>query len=965
MFTVAHATPRIAGADVVVAHALPHLPSQSRLTVTLDGRTVASFLAWEGKATLRAADIPVGPHTLTLAATDPQVRGRLLYTRSIPLQSDQSPAGAAAKPPYQIVFGLDGVAWDSAVQEGPGAQEPWDRSATSDRLRSLDLPAGDVKARVTLGAGGTAQTTAAAGRKDIRAVLTLRNETNAPVRVLAAGLRLTGAGGDATPRFFILPLAALPAVIAPGAQAEQAFRIDCFDDTPSGECRVVPAVVYAAAEADLLADGGFETARALPKAAEGAPGWAISGSAPEGLHAAVTPSSAPYSDLAAQIADWTDFGKLSFSNSRHIASQGQGLLEVAFPAAPAGLTAVAEQSVAALHGGETYLVGADAWSGADVRVELFDKAGNDVAGQDRNFSGFWWTESAATWRSRVFALKAPPSADHAKVSLLAAAQTSWYDNCFLVSQSAARRAVAQPATLTVAPAGAGVRRPVVYLGEDRDTKGTWLGNYGSYCWMLCAMSAPREMVGGEVKALKCHHDDMTKAYANETIRVRGTGEFRYCSWTGNPNDVLTRHWIGVMRTEEERALENPQWGYRTYASWDDHGETHPTDAGGPDLWVKLRMPSGLWQVSLYFVDWDWFAAPFPRAHRMAFLDEAGREICTARVADFGQGVYKRFGVEGGRDVVFRIRKDFSATVVLSGIFLDRLEKLEPTRTFREEQAAFHERAVGLAGKGSKATWEPLVALGDEAFKQGDLRHAELAYDEALALQAKKLTGLDLADATLTRAKQFRVEHSLYALTKCREALAVVDKLPAQPATDWLRRNATELVALAGKDWTEGKGLVRLGYVLPTEVYQRLLARCGYGSLTREDQENMVLCLERQTWYDMGFEDLAAGLERLIASIPEEQVTGALLLRLLRAYAVVAQKDARAIPKAEALVERMRGKLPDGDYTLSAVHRMAQIYYHEGRNEQAKKLCEEIIAKWPNGPEAKECQRILDMMKPAK
>ena len=167
------------------------------------------------------------------------------------------------------------------------------------------------------------------------------------------------------------------------------------------------------------------------------------------------------------------------------------------------------------------------------------------------------------------------------------------------------------------------------------------------------------------------------------------------------------------------------------------------------------------------------------------------------------------------------------------------------------------------------------------------------------------------------------------------------------------------MAVADEDWKQGRGLVRVPYLLPTDLYRDLALLCGYGDLPIKDKANLARCLERQTWYDMGFDELTSELERLVESLPEGEVTGALLRSLLRSYAVMCQRDASYIAKAEAVVERMRGVLPDGDYALDGVYRMAQIHNQAGRTEQAGVLLEEIIATWPDEPEAKEAQRLLD------
>ncbi|MBM3500845.1 MAG: hypothetical protein FJX74_19475, partial [Armatimonadetes bacterium] len=942
-----------------VAIALPHVPGEAWVAVVLDGQPAPAFRAYEG---VGAAPLPAespGAHSLSLSVTDPQVQKRLLYSRSL---SAWFPGDAESA----IIFGLDGAAWGAVDAATDPVQALWDPRATLSSFLAASRPEGDVTATAEVGVPDASTlaeaATVARGTGKLQVTVTVTNGIASPVRVLACGLRVTAGEADASARFFALPTCALPTLIPAGGSAQQTFRLDTFDDTPPGDYAIEPLVAWVPAEADLLADGAFEEPGPLPRAtAEPAEGWRLSSAAPEGAQATVAPGGASYAELADRVCDWRDFTALPFANATRVAAQGTGLLELLNPpqTPPAPGVVAVERRISGIEGGQRHWAGVSSWSGSKVRVELLDDAGNAVAGQERNFTGFWWADSAANWTGRSFAVNAPSGVTHARLVLEAAGPASWWDNVFLVPEGAIRRGRPQPARLAVTVPQAETP-DVVYLGEDRETQGNWIGNYGSYCWTLCAMSAPRDMVGGQAKPLKCRHDDLSQAYANETIRVTGTEEFRYCSWTGNPADVLTRHWIGVMRTEEERALENPQWGYRTYASWDEHGETHPTDACGPDLYVKLRMPPGLWQVALYFLDWDWWAAPFPRAHRLAFLDEGGNEACTARVADFGPGVYKLFGVVGGRDVTLRIRKDFSATVVLSGLFLDRLEPPalpetldKPLRAWDGERAerldqlrlaavdrpaeylrgvaGYREVANALPREGPQWAQEAryrllaaapgaltdeaeafkaylaglpaasVVTLGDEAFARGDLRHAELAYDAALAVQAKQLTGEALANAYKERATQFRILHPLYAASHCRGCLQAVKEMPAAEATAYLRAAASELFDLAGQDWKAGRGMVRVQYALPTALYTQLAVLAGYGALTREEQQNLVLCYERQTWYDLGFEDLAFQFERFIGSLPQEQVTGALLQGLLRAYGVVCQRDPSCIAKAEQLV----------------------------------------------------------------
>jgi len=483
-----------------------------------------------------------------------------------------------------------------------------------------------------------------------------------------------------------------------------------------------------------------------------------------------------------------------------------------------------------------------------------------------------------------------------------------------------------------------------------------------------------------------------------------------------------------MRSYEDRALENPQWGERTYASWDDHGELHPTDWWGPDLLVRLRIPEGLWKVSFYFLDWDWHAAPFPRDHRIELggLDQAPE--CFARVTDAGQGVYKAFAVRGGRDILVRIRKDQSAAVLASGIFLDPLaapelhplgakipedlrdtlkrldtldaddmpaqvavaelaRRVEESATagpealadpatqrlrvelwrrtvghVREQQEAFaaYVAAVEQSPQPQRVV-DHLLREANGYFEDGALGPAELRHDAALEVMRSFSDATEMANAHRDVALRFRIEHPLYAQRHIARCLEAVKDQAAEEQVTYARTLADELFTVASADYRQGRGLVRLPYALAEYAYRRLVDLVGYEGLTADERMELMLAVERQTWYTLGWERLAAEQERLIESIPEDEVTGELLTHLIRSYAVLAQSDAGYVEKAAQVAERLKTELPDGDWTLDAYFRMAQIYYTARKRELATQACNEVVQRWPGSPEAAEAQRLLQLL----
>lgn len=1007
---------------------LPHVPDDAPTQIAVNGATIVAGPFSDVRSTaLPAPADGVRTVNVDVRVVDPQVRKRNLYVASIScsvLESAPEPLRGAARPPARLVIGLDGAAVLPLGQTAAGA-DGWDPIGRPESAFTSAVTGDGVVASVAV--ADATGVPLIAGARGIEAVLTINNGTASPIRVLHTALSLSCGGKRMPAALSVFPLSPRPRIVAPGDSARQRFRLDTFDDTPCGDVAVEPLAVFAPVGSDLLAgaDPGEGPEAAAP--------WETGLSRHEG--AALAPLTASLDAIGAfarKVADWRAYSEVAFTPPTGVNVSGSAYGTLTLPAAASAPLPVLQSApipLAGLPEGGLAL-GCASWSGEGASLELLDETGATIAAVQRNLSGFWWRDAVANWTERLLTLPPTPGATAVRVTLNARSAASWWDNLYLVPLDTVRRASAQAMPLSITPPPI-ADRGIAYIGEDRDTQGDWVGRYGAYCYILAAMSAPRDMVGGELEPVKCKHLDFSQKYPNEVIRVRGEGEFRYASWTTNPGDALTRHWIGAMRTDERRALENPQWGARTHASWDDHGELHPTDAWGPDLLIRLRMPAGLWRLSLYFLDYDWFNAPFPRDHRIE-IGELDREPeCFARVADSGDGVYKAFAVQGGRDILLRIRKDRSAAVLTSGIFLDplanpelhvlgtkvtgelqeRIKRLDEsertdfgaqlrvldlaeaveqvatadvgaladpatqrlrfelwTRAFGQcpRQDGAFDAYVGALTRGSSPE-RAIAHLQREAaayFAEGMLDPAERCHDAALELMQAASDGVKVADAHKDVALQFRVEHPQYARRHLDECLArSAATLPPEQQVAYVRAAAAQLFAVASADYKRGRGLVRLPYGLAETAYNRLVDAVGYDRLSPEERMNLMLCLERQTWYTLGWERLAAEQERLIESIPAEQVTGGLLTDLIRSYAVLAQTDPAYVDKAADVAQRLRGQLPDGDWRLDACFRMAQICYTAKQNDRASEFCREVMTSWPGTPEATEAKRLLDLMKP--
>ena len=186
------------------------------------------------------------------------------------------------------------------------------------------------------------------------------------------------------------------------------------------------------------------------------------------------------------------------------------------------------------------------------------------------------------------------------------------------------------------------RRVVALLSDDVQTRGDWPTAYGDYAYVLCAMWQ-YNVCGGPGWPFP--------------LKIYG----------GDPKDRPKRYIWRLSRPLDGRALWNPKDRTRTPAVWDDHGEVYPLGKG-PNLYVDLAVPDGDFVLSLYFFEVSW---PQYRNHRLRILDEHRKPLASASVADYYDGVFKRFLVAGPRKITLETTRGYSPNAVLSGLFLDQ------------------------------------------------------------------------------------------------------------------------------------------------------------------------------------------------------------------------------------------------------------------------------------------------------
>jgi hypothetical protein len=252
------------------------------------------------------------------------------------------------------------------------------------------------------------------------------------------------------------------------------------------------------------------------------------------------------------------------------------------------------------------------------------------------------------------------------------------------------------ATLSKVPFVEPSKQPaVVRLDDDWLTKGDWLGRYGRYWACCCAMIAPRPYLWG------AGLPDTVDFYA----RIGP-----HCS-----RGDLMRHWVHWLYTKNPNSMEMPPAFYssrvmhglttpdftRRQSEWDDHGEVYPMSQVGPDLYCTVKVPQGLFFLSLYDFNKDghWGANrhrdftlslkyhppsgpsdedPDPLSNISAF--ERQPQLAGGRFRDFWGGVYKRFLVRGPTEITIRISRNHSFCTILAGVFVDLIDR-EPAPYF--------------------------------------------------------------------------------------------------------------------------------------------------------------------------------------------------------------------------------------------------------------------------------------------
>ena len=227
---------------------------------------------------------------------------------------------------------------------------------------------------------------------------------------------------------------------------------------------------------------------------------------------------------------------------------------------------------------------------------------------------------------------------------------------------------------------------------DRLTQGDWACTYGADTWVLGAMAQVHDLQNGSSPpfgyrlSIPGRRDRPRMWLPQRQFNLSD----RYALSFPDGNE-FARSLSAIVRLPSICPLTDglPLERGRAASWWDDHGEMHPFDDEGPDLFLELpdidliagylppkvlggrpsMRPPHL-AVTLHHQDYDWRRTLHPRQQSIIMSGLDGTLLDAVWLGKTDTGVYQTFHVRRDRPVRFRSIKHRSACVALSGFFTD-------------------------------------------------------------------------------------------------------------------------------------------------------------------------------------------------------------------------------------------------------------------------------------------------------
>jgi TolA-binding protein len=252
----------------------------------------------------------------------------------------------------------------------------------------------------------------------------------------------------------------------------------------------------------------------------------------------------------------------------------------------------------------------------------------------------------------------------------------------------------------------------LYIGSDKETHGDWVGKYGDYAHIICAMDwGTKDLTEGISehpgsakygKYLIEGFDLQSQDFPlnDEAAKSELLGKIVYSVYTTDPAERIRGNYnpliYGSIKFKESDFLYNPLTHSYVNAYWDDRGETHPFDNKGPDILVDMMgIPAGVYRLSLYM-----------REHEVRISDDEGHILAVKprkeeQANEEVPPLYESFILIGPINVTIHLVKGRSLCTLLHGIFLDKMEAPAPLPEIEEGRRETKQENEALFNKGKE------------------------------------------------------------------------------------------------------------------------------------------------------------------------------------------------------------------------------------------------------------------------
>ncbi len=211
-------------------------------------------------------------------------------------------------------------------------------------------------------------------------------------------------------------------------------------------------------------------------------------------------------------------------------------------------------------------------------------------------------------------------------------------------------------------AGQGRAVAAASLGSDWRTEGDWLGHYGVAYAKLC--------------------DGGPNFQTGQDQFFGGLGDARI-NQQASPHMLQSgdmRYYVAWDHSTLLRTLYDPDMAQRVEGEWNDDGQDYSRFFQGPDMWLAVTIPKGLYRLSFYFHNKDcetgfnmvrdFTVQVFPQGVPPAVAWQTGKPLAQSRIKQFWGGMYTTFLLKGPGVYPVRLARNGSLNMTVQGMFLD-------------------------------------------------------------------------------------------------------------------------------------------------------------------------------------------------------------------------------------------------------------------------------------------------------